>query len=61
MPAKTIRKEIQGRDFVIPDDIKNVVMPVLRHRIIVTPEREMEGFTTDKVIHQIIETLEIPR
>ena len=52
---------IQGRDFVTPDDIKKVTPPVLRHRIIVTPEREMEGFTADKVIQQIIETLEIPR
>ncbi len=52
---------IQGRDFVTPDDIKKVASPVLRHRIIVTPEREMEGFTADKVIQQIIETLEIPR
>ena len=52
---------IQGRDFVTPDDIKKVTSPVLRHRIIVSPEREMEGFTADKVIQQIIETLEIPR
>ena len=52
---------MQGRDFVTPDDIKKVTSPVLRHRIIVTPEREMEGFTADKVIQQIIETLEIPR
>ncbi len=52
---------IQGRDFVTPDDIKKVTPPVLRHRIIITPEREMEGFTADKVIQQIIETLEIPR
>jgi len=52
---------IQGRDFVTPDDIKKVTPPVLRHRIIVTPEREMEGFTADRVVQQIIETLEIPR
>ncbi|MCF6307402.1 MAG: MoxR family ATPase [Flavobacteriaceae bacterium] len=52
---------IQGRDFVTPDDIKKVASPVLRHRIIVSPEREMEGFTADKVIQQIIESLEIPR
>ncbi len=52
---------MQGSDFVTPDDIKKVASPVLRHRIIVTPEREMEGFTADKVIQQIIETIEIPR
>ncbi|UOB18044.1 AAA family ATPase [Abyssalbus ytuae] len=52
---------INGRDFVTPDDIKKCTKPVLRHRIILTPEREMEGFTSDKVIDQILETIEIPR
>jgi len=61
MNSAKAKAAIQGRDFVTPDDIKSVTMPVLRHRIIVTPEREMEGFTADKIIHQIIETLEIPR
>ena len=52
---------IQGRDFVTPEDILESVYPVLRHRIILTPEKEMEGATTDDVIAQIIHTLEIPR
>lgn len=52
---------INGRDFVTPDDIKKVAIPVLGHRVILTPEREMEGFTPDKVIKQIMETIEIPR
>jgi len=52
---------INGRDFVTPDDIKKVAPPVLRHRIILTPEREMEGLTTEKAVLQIIETIEIPR
>ena len=52
---------MQGRDFVTPEDIKKVTPSVLRHRIIVSPEREMEGFTADKVIQQLLETLEIPR
>ncbi|MGH1366112.1 MAG: AAA family ATPase [Calditrichia bacterium] len=52
---------LSGRDFVTPDDIKNVVTPVLRHRIQLTPEREMEGMTTDGAISQIIETVEVPR
>ncbi len=52
---------INGRDFVIPEDIKKVLFPVLRHRIILTPEREMEGATTDKVIDMIVQSVEIPR
>jgi len=52
---------IHGRDFVIPEDIKKVVSPILRHRIIVTPEREMEGMTADKVIDMIVQSVEVPR
>ena len=52
---------INGRDFVIPEDIKKVLYPVLRHRIILTPEREMEGMTTDKVIEMIVQSIEVPR
>ncbi len=52
---------MQGRDFVTPDDIKRSAIPVLQHRVIVTPEREMEGVTSKQVIKQMIETIEIPR
>lgn len=52
---------MQGRDFVTPDDIKKTTPAVLRHRLMLTPEREMEGLTTDKVVQQIFETIEIPR
>ncbi len=52
---------INGRDFVIPEDIKKVIYPVLRHRVILTPEREMEGMTTDKVIEMIVQSVEVPR
>ncbi|MDT7829994.1 MoxR family ATPase [Pricia sp. S334] len=52
---------IQGRDFVTPDDVKRALVPVLNHRIILTPEREMEGMTTDSVVHMISESVEIPR
>ena len=52
---------INGRDFVIPEDIKKVLYPVLRHRLILTPEREMEGMTTDKVIEMIVQSVEVPR
>ncbi|HCO84449.1 MAG TPA: magnesium chelatase [Arenibacter sp.] len=61
MDASKALAAINGRDFVTPDDIKKVATPVLGHRVILTPEREMEGFTPDKVIKQIMETIEIPR
>ncbi len=52
---------IRGRDFVIPEDVKNVLNPVLNHRIILTPEREMEGMTTENVIEMIVQSVEVPR
>lgn len=52
---------IRGRDFVTPDDIIYIAPAVLRHRIVLTPEKEMEGATTDDVINQIIHSIEIPR
>jgi MoxR-like ATPase len=50
-----------GRDFVVPDDIVRAAKPVLRHRIILTPEKEMEGTGEDAVISQLIHTIEVPR
>ena len=52
---------INNRDFVTPDDITKVALPVLRHRVMLTPEKEMEGVTADDVINQIIKNIEIPR
>ena len=52
---------IRGRDFVTPEDIKEASFAVLRHRIMVSPEREMEGLTADEIIRQILEAIEIPR
>ncbi|MBS1948579.1 MAG: MoxR family ATPase [Bacteroidetes bacterium] len=52
---------MHSRDFVIPDDIVNVVLPVLRHRIELTPEKEMDGATADQVINEIVQSIEIPR
>jgi MoxR-like ATPase len=52
---------IHGRDFITPDDIRFVTLPVLRHRIILSPEMEMEGKSPDDILQQILDTLEIPR
>ena len=52
---------IKGRDFVTPEDIKEMALPVLRHRIILTPEKEMEGLTADDLIDSILKAIEVPR
>lgn len=52
---------MNGRDFVTPEDVKYIAFPVIGHRVILTPEREMEGFNTKQIIQQIIDTVEIPR
>ena len=52
---------MQGRDFVTPDDIHFVFNPVLRHRIMLTPEKEMEGADADAVLDELIKIVEVPR
>ncbi len=52
---------LAGRDFVTPDDIQRVAFPALNHRIILTPEREMEGFSARDVIGEILKGMEVPR
>lgn len=52
---------IRGRDFVVPEDIQELAAPVMRHRIVLTPEREMEGATPDDVVAQILQKIDVPR
>lgn len=52
---------IRGRDFVTPDDIRYVTFPVLNHRVILTPEREMEGYRPRDIIQEIVKKIEVPR
>jgi|AntDeeMinimDraft_4_1070355.scaffolds.fasta_scaffold09922_2 MoxR-like ATPase len=52
---------INGRDFVTPEDIQKSLNPVLGHRVILSPEREMEGMTTKNVVEMITKSIEIPR
>ena len=61
MHASKAMAALSGRDFVTPEDILAVVNPVLRHRILLAPEKEMEGITEDEVIKQVVEGLEVPR
>jgi MoxR-like ATPase len=50
-----------GRDFLLPDDVKAAALPVLRHRIILKPEADLEGRTSDQVIQQVLAAVEIPK
>ncbi|RYU78005.1 AAA family ATPase [Hymenobacter persicinus] len=52
---------LRGREFVTPEDVQYLAPAVLRHRILLTPEREMEGTTPDEVVRQIIQQIEVPR
>ena len=60
LAAKTFAA-LQGRAFVIPDDVKFVVPPVYRHRILLKPEAEIEGLDADSVIQRVLESVEVPR
>lgn len=61
MNASKAMAAMAGRDFVTPDDIRDVAVPVLRHRIVLSPDKEMEGVTEEEVIRQIIQGMDIPR
>jgi MoxR-like ATPase len=52
---------LRGRDFVIPEDIIEVALPALRHRISLSAEKEMDGTSTDDIVYSIIKSTEIPR
>jgi MoxR-like ATPase len=59
--ASKANAAIKGRDFVNPEDIVEMAVPVMRHRIILSPEKEMEGITADELITDIISKIEVPR
>ncbi len=52
---------MKGRDFVTPEDIQAIAYPAMRHRLILSPDKEMEGISTDQVIAQTIKKIEVPR
>lgn len=59
--AAKARAAVKGRDFCIPDDVKALAAPVLRHRLILKPEAELDGLTADDIILGIMENIEVPR
>jgi MoxR-like ATPase len=60
MAAKSLAR-FAGRDFVTPDDVKSAVIPALRHRVVLAPSAELEGTTTDDVLAEVMEQVEVPR
>jgi MoxR-like ATPase len=52
---------VRGREFVTPDDVKSLALPVLRHRIILKAESEIEGITADDVLRNMLDSIEVPR
>ncbi len=52
---------LAGRDYVLPDDIKQMVLPVLRHRVTLAPDLEIEGVSADRVLSSLVEQVEAPR
>ncbi len=61
LKASKANAAIKGRDFVTPEDVLEMACPVMRHRIILTPEKEMEGITPDELIQNIRRNIEVPR
>jgi MoxR-like ATPase len=52
---------LDGRDFVIPDDVKQATLPVLRHRVMLRPEAELEGLDADRVLTDVMAAVPVPR
>ncbi|MCW8196271.1 MoxR family ATPase [Proteobacteria bacterium 005FR1] len=52
---------LRGEEFVLPDDVKAMALPVMRHRVILAADMEIDGQTADSVLHQLLETVDAPR
>jgi len=61
MKAAQVVAASEGRDFVTPDDVKPVAKPVLRHRIMLHPDAELQGTTADERIDEILRAVPVPR
>ena len=63
MLAASVRSyaALAGRDFVLPDDVKRLAVPLIRHRIVLAPHAEIDGMTTDRVLDEILDRTDAPR
>jgi MoxR-like ATPase len=61
LQASKAQALMNGRGFVVPDDVKRICRPVLRHRITLQPDAYVEGFTADDILNTVLERVEVPR
>jgi len=61
MFAAKAQAALDSRDYIIPDDIKAVAAPVLRHRLVVKPEADLEGITPDHIVSEVMAVVEVPK
>jgi MoxR-like ATPase len=61
LQAAKVLATLRDRNFITPDDIKETAAPILRHRLILKPEAEIEGVPVDQVIDTILASVEVPR
>ena len=61
LDASKALAQVRGRDFVIPDDVKSLSLPVLRHRVVLRPEAEIEGLRVDEALRTVVDAQEVPR
>jgi len=61
MAASKAFAATEGRDFLIPDDVKSAALPILRHRILLKPEADLEGITPDQVINEVVAGIAVPK
>ena len=59
--ASRAHAAVQGRGYVIPDDVKTLALPTLRHRVVLAPGAEIEGLTADQAVARVVEEVEAPR
>jgi MoxR-like ATPase len=52
---------LDGREYAVPDDVKALAAPVLRHRVVVAPELELEGISADQALRAMLDRVEVPR
>ncbi len=52
---------LNGRDFALPDDVKRLALPLIRHRIVLAPNAEIDGITSDRVLSEILDQTAAPR
>ena len=59
--SAALQAALQGRDYVTPDDVKSLALPVLEHRLILRPEYEIEGLSVRELVERVLQDVTVPR